>query len=63
LAAVQRQAHPWALCCSAATPTPPGNFGVAPTGFGGLMQTFFSCKDVSSIGGKRRGEEKCPSTA
>lgn len=36
--------YPWASCCSA-TPTSPENSGVAPTGFGGLMQPFFSWKD------------------
>lgn len=45
LAAMQRQGHPWASCCSATTPTPPDYSGVAPTGFGGLMQPFFSWKD------------------
>lgn len=45
LAAMQRQAHPWASCCSATISTPPEYSGVAPTGFGGLMQPFFSWKD------------------
>lgn len=36
----------WASCCSATTPTPPGYSGVAPTGFRGLMQPFFSWKDA-----------------